>query len=98
MLQQGDSTYYGHRLDQCTIEDCYYQAMESCNFHQLRKDVDDFNAQNRWKKRGLAVVPTKFGISYAETFLNQVYHIDLYTCIHSFSYVALAYMYLKLKY
>uniref|UniRef100_A0A3P9P0C3 2Fe-2S ferredoxin-type domain-containing protein n=1 Tax=Poecilia reticulata TaxID=8081 RepID=A0A3P9P0C3_POERE len=29
--------------------------------------------QNRWTKRGLAIVPTKFGISFTATFLNQVH-------------------------
>lgn len=28
--------------------------------------------QNRWTKRGIAVVPTKFGISFTAAFLNQV--------------------------
>lgn len=27
--------------------------------------------QNRWKKRGMSVVPTKFGISYTLLMLNQ---------------------------
>lgn len=30
------------------------------------------NRQNRWTKRGLAMVPTKFGISFTAAFLNQV--------------------------
>lgn len=33
-------------------------------FHSVR--------QNRWTKRGLAIVPTKFGISFTAVFLNQV--------------------------
>lgn len=28
--------------------------------------------QNRWSKRGLAIIPTKFGISFTAVFLNQV--------------------------
>lgn len=28
--------------------------------------------QNRWTKRGLAIIPTKFGISFTAVFLNQV--------------------------
>ena len=31
-----------------------------------------FNASSRFRKRGLAVVPTKFGISFTTKFLNQV--------------------------
>ena len=31
-----------------------------------------FNARSRWRKRGFAAVPTKFGISFTTKFLNQV--------------------------
>lgn len=30
-----------------------------------------FLRENRWKKRGIAVVPTKFGIAFSVLFLNQ---------------------------
>lgn len=26
---------------------------------------------NRWKKRGVAIIPTKFGVSFGAKFLNQ---------------------------
>jgi xanthine dehydrogenase/oxidase len=41
------------------------------NFHQEKQNVEAFNAQNRWKKRGISIVPTKFGISFTGLFLNQ---------------------------
>ena len=36
-----------------------------------RVSVATFNAKHRWRKRGLAVVPTKFGINFTAKFLNQ---------------------------
>lgn len=33
--------------------------------------MEQFNAQNRWKKRGIAVYPTVFGAGYTAKFLNQ---------------------------
>ncbi len=36
-----------------------------------RASVATFNAEHRWRKRGLAVVPTKFGINFTAKFLNQ---------------------------
>ena len=44
----------------------------SCNFLKARTEVDEFNSHNRWKKRGVAMVPTKFGVSFTKTFMNQV--------------------------
>ena len=72
MFTEGDKTHYGHLLENCNIRECYFQALDSADAAQLRKEVEEFNSKNKWKKRGLAAVPTKFGISYAECFLNQV--------------------------
>lgn len=33
--------------------------------------VDAFNASHRWKKRGLSIIPTKYGISFTALFFNQ---------------------------
>jgi xanthine dehydrogenase/oxidase len=39
--------------------------------YKLLKFYNEFYRQNRFKKRGLAIVPTKFGIAFTTTFLNQ---------------------------
>lgn len=44
----------------------------SCEFSKARNEVDKFNSQNRWRKRGIAMVPTKFGISFTLKLMNQV--------------------------
>jgi xanthine dehydrogenase/oxidase len=36
-----------------------------------RASIAKFNAESRWKKRGLAVIPTKFGIAFTAKFMNQ---------------------------
>eukprot|EP00775_Hariotina_reticulata_P012370 gene12370-12505_t len=36
-----------------------------------RAAVDDFNCKNRWRKRGLALTPTKFGIAFTKLTYNQ---------------------------
>lgn len=33
--------------------------------------VDEFNKTHKWKKRGLSLIPTKFGISFTALFMNQ---------------------------
>jgi xanthine dehydrogenase/oxidase len=33
--------------------------------------IKEFNRQNRWRKRGMAMIPTKFGISFTAKFMNQ---------------------------
>ncbi|CAL5352477.1 unnamed protein product [Camellia sinensis] len=47
------------------------ELKSSCDFLKARKEVEKFNFHNRWKKRGVAMVPTKFGISFTTKFMNQ---------------------------
>jgi hypothetical protein len=36
------------------------------------RQVEEFNRGSRYRKRGIAITPTKFGISFTTKFLNQV--------------------------
>eukprot|EP00058_Branchiostoma_floridae_P025128 XP_002610618.1 hypothetical protein BRAFLDRAFT_202728 [Branchiostoma floridae] len=71
MHREGDLTHYNMQLDRCQIRRCWEECLKQSDFHTRRRQVDRFNGENRWKKRGLAAVPTKFGISFTATFLNQ---------------------------
>ncbi len=35
--------------------------------------MEAFNGSNRWKKRGLAAMPVKFGMSFTAKFMNQAH-------------------------
>lgn len=41
------------------------------NYHERKAAIDEFNSKHRWRKRGIAMVPTKFGIAFTALFLNQ---------------------------
>lgn len=45
--------------------------METSNFLERRAAAEEYNKANRFRKRGLALIPTKFGISFTTMFLNQ---------------------------
>ncbi|XP_041469067.1 xanthine dehydrogenase/oxidase-like [Lytechinus variegatus] len=68
---EGDVTPCSQVLNGCQLRRCWEQCLEKSNYHTRRKNVDIFNSENRWKKRGLAITPTKFGISFTARFLNQ---------------------------
>jgi len=69
--REGDETYFGQPLISCQVGAVWDELKESVSFGTMRKEVDDFNRENRFRKRGLAAVPTKYGISFTATFLNQ---------------------------
>ncbi|XP_021921362.1 xanthine dehydrogenase isoform X2 [Zootermopsis nevadensis] len=71
LYKEGDTTHYNQPLEHCTVRRCWDECLERADYNSRKMKVDEFNRQNRWKKRGMSVVPTKFGISYTLLFLNQ---------------------------
>ncbi|MCL4419723.1 molybdopterin-dependent oxidoreductase [Patescibacteria group bacterium] len=45
--------------------------MESSRFREKVAARDAWNSQHRYKKRGIAIVPSKFGLAFTFTTLNQ---------------------------
>ncbi|KAK1313897.1 Xanthine dehydrogenase 1 [Acorus calamus] len=68
---EGYVLHYGQQLQGCTLSKVWDELKVSCDFCKVREDVNQFNSHNRWKKRGIAMVPTKFGISFTSKFMNQ---------------------------
>ncbi|GAV73021.1 Fer2 domain-containing protein/FAD_binding_5 domain-containing protein/Ald_Xan_dh_C domain-containing protein/Fer2_2 domain-containing protein/Ald_Xan_dh_C2 domain-containing protein/CO_deh_flav_C domain-containing protein [Cephalotus follicularis] len=68
---EGSILHYGHTLQHCTLALLWNELKVSCDFPKARKEIDEFNLHNRWKKRGIAMVPTKFGISFTTKLMNQ---------------------------
>jgi len=66
-----DLTHYNDRLQDWHVPLMYKQVQEESNYAARREEVTKFNATHKWKKRGLALIPTKFGISFTALFLNQ---------------------------
>ncbi|KAI3907500.1 hypothetical protein MKW92_010358 [Papaver armeniacum] len=69
--KEGYVLHYGQELQNFTVPRIWDELKSSCDFIEARKEADQFNLQNRWKKRGIAMIPTKFGISFTSKFMNQ---------------------------
>lgn len=50
---------------------CWYECKEQAEYEKRKTEIEEFNRQHRWRKRGIALVPTKFGIAFTALFLNQ---------------------------
>ncbi|KAK3004898.1 hypothetical protein RJ639_018720, partial [Escallonia herrerae] len=68
---EGSVMHYSQRIEHCTLQRVWNELKSSCNFLNARKEVEQFNLHNRWKKRGVAMIPTNFGISFTVKFMNQ---------------------------
>ncbi|KAL8974370.1 MAG: hypothetical protein Q9197_001387 [Variospora fuerteventurae] len=64
-------THFNQELKDWHVPLMYEQVLKEADYAQRRKAVDEYNAQSKWKKRGLAIIPTKFGISFTALHLNQ---------------------------
>jgi xanthine dehydrogenase molybdopterin binding subunit/xanthine dehydrogenase small subunit len=66
-----NTTHYGQHLDDCRAPRVFDEVLSRARFVERRREVEAFNAANEHVKRGLAVTPVKFGISFTASFLNQ---------------------------
>ncbi|XP_028836071.1 aldehyde oxidase 6 isoform X1 [Denticeps clupeoides] len=71
MYKEVSLTHYKQMFDPLNLRRCWQECMEKSSYQSRRKDIDQFNQLNRWKKRGISVIPIKYGVGFAEGFLNQ---------------------------
>ncbi|XP_068632356.1 xanthine dehydrogenase isoform X2 [Battus philenor] len=71
LYQENFSTHYGQILTHCTLQRCWEECVEKSNLAERKLSVQNFNKQHRWRKRGISIIPTKFGIAFTEKLLNQ---------------------------
>ena len=64
-------THYGQVVELNRLHTMYDQLITSSDYFNRRKSVDEFNSKNEFYKKGIALTPVKFGISFTTTFLNQ---------------------------
>jgi xanthine dehydrogenase large subunit len=75
-----DLTPYGMRVTDNVLPELIDSLEKTSGYRTRRADVAAFNATSRFLKRGLALTPVKFGISFTNVMLNQagalvhVYH------------------------
>ncbi len=70
-IDKDNITHYGQEVELNRIHLIYDQLMESSDYKNRRLAINEFNAKNEFYKKGLAMTPVKFGISFTTTFLNQ---------------------------
>jgi xanthine dehydrogenase large subunit len=68
----GDTTHYGQTVDGAERMTTIWHSLAQTSALQPRRlEIEAFNAAHPHVKRGLAVTPAKFGISFTATLFNQ---------------------------
>ncbi len=70
LLKTGDEFPYG-QIAQSEANECWDRAVELYDLNQMQRDSDDYNSKNKLSKKGLALMPICFGISFTKTLMNQ---------------------------
>jgi xanthine dehydrogenase large subunit len=70
LLRTGDEFPYGQKAVS-EAHECWERAMQTYTLESLQRQVDAFNAASRLTKKGIAVMPICFGISFTNTPMNQ---------------------------
>ncbi|KAK6400373.1 hypothetical protein LTR95_019313, partial [Oleoguttula sp. CCFEE 5521] len=71
MYKTNEPTHFKQELKDWYVPLMYKQVLEESKYAQRRAEIETFNKEHKWKKRGLSIIPTKFGISFTALFLNQ---------------------------
>ncbi len=64
-------TPYGMTVEDNIIHELVDELEKKSDYRERRGQVEAFNADSRILKRGIALTPVKFGISFTATFYNQ---------------------------
>jgi xanthine dehydrogenase large subunit len=66
-----DTTHYQMRVEDNILQPLITTLEHSSNYRQRRAEIEAWNASSTVLKRGIAITPVKFGISFTATLFNQ---------------------------
>ncbi len=76
LYANGESTHFGMIMGeefagQWNVPRMWDRLYDELKVVEKRREIDEFNSNNKWKKKGFAITPTKFGIAFTAKFMNQ---------------------------
>jgi xanthine dehydrogenase large subunit len=71
LLSEGDAFPYGMRAEECRARRCWTEADRACGFAALEARAEEHNRAGGLTRKGVAMMPVCFGISFTNTALNQ---------------------------
>ncbi|GGA72811.1 xanthine dehydrogenase molybdopterin binding subunit [Neiella marina] len=66
-----DITPYGQQVSQHVLPDLMRKLADDADYRSRRQSITEFNQQSPFVKKGLALTPVQFGISFTAKHLNQ---------------------------
>lgn len=63
LYEEGQRTQYHQPVLDWHVPRMLAECRKESDYDMRRAEIDKFNKEHRWRKRGIALVPTKFGVS-----------------------------------
>ncbi len=70
-IGERDMTPYGMTVEDNVLHEIVPRLEQSSEYRSRRREIDEYNESSEVLKRGLALTPVKFGISFTATHFNQ---------------------------
>ena len=71
-MKSEHKTHYGQFIEANCLRRCWDECLMRSKYVDVKEEIAKFNSEHKWKKRGISINPTIFGISFFEDkFLNQ---------------------------
>ena len=71
LLFDGAEFPYGQIAAETEVKNCWQQACQRYELDQLKKEIAVYNQNNQHSKKGMAIMPLCFGISFTNTPMNH---------------------------
>ena len=71
LYQQGQKTPGGQVLKHCYQQEVWDYCRTQSRYDERQAAVDRFNAENKWRKRGICLMPLKYGSGFNLAMLEQ---------------------------
>ncbi|NXN68577.1 AOXB oxidase, partial [Himantopus himantopus] len=65
-------TSFKEEFDAENLWKCWEECLDKSDYYSRKAMVEEFNMQNYWKKKGIAIIPMKFSVGFNATYFHQV--------------------------
>ncbi|XP_069839454.1 aldehyde oxidase 1-like isoform X2 [Dendropsophus ebraccatus] len=71
MYKDIGQTHYKQEFDSTNLMRCWNECMVKSSYAKKRTQIQKFNKENYWKKKGIAIIPLKFTVGFVEKLFHQ---------------------------
>lgn len=71
-FKKGDKTACGHSLPYIEIDKLVAELKQSSNYYKRKEEIEEFNNQNKHKKKGISIIPMRYPLTYNLGYYNAL--------------------------